>query len=426
MNSTTMNKNKFTALIACLPLALCAQTTLFLNGTLHLGNGEKIENGHLLVANNTIAWIGAAGAALPKADSTVDASKLHLYPGFIAPATPVGLVEIESVRATVDMEETGDFNPNARAAIAFNTDSRILPTLVANGIVIAQSTPTGGVFSGTSAVMRLQAWNWEDAAILLEDGIHLNWPGKMKYNAATGKLVENETYQKNVESITGFLEAALAYQQTPAPHRKEKNLKLAAFNGCFDGNKRLYVHTNGAGNMLEVARLTKKLGVKNLVFVGAAEAHLIAEFLASNNIPLILNRVHATPSKADDMVHTTYIQPKILQEAGVLFCISNRGDMAAMGNRNLPFMAGTAVGFGLSYEAAVAAISGNTAKILGIDAQYGTLETGKSATFLVATGDLLDARTHQIQTVWLDGKPLVQQNWQEDLYHKYLKRYESQ
>lgn len=407
-----------------LPIYSFAQSTLYKNALLHFGNGQKAARGHLMVSGNKIAWIGMADATLPTADSIVDATDLQLYPGFIAPGTPVGLVEIESVRATDDQSETGDLNPNVRAAIAFNTDSRILPTLLANGVMLAQSTPQGGLISGTSAVMRLHAWNWEDAAIAMEDGIHVRWPNKMRFNPTKGKLEESTQYAEKTHEIWDMLSAAKAYQTNTPEGAQTRNLKLEAFKGVFDGQKRLYVHTNSAAIMLEVGRKSKQLGVKNLVFVGAGEAHLIAEYLATNNIPLILNRVHSTPARADDMVHTPYAQPSILQEAGVLFCFTNMGDMAAMGNRNLPFMAGTAIGFGLTYEAGVAALTGNAAKILGISNQYGTLEVGKSATFIVASGDLLDARTHQIQTLWLDGTVLQLDNWQETLYQKYLKKYE--
>jgi imidazolonepropionase-like amidohydrolase len=418
-----MNKNKiFVALLLC-PFLGAAQSTLYQNALLHFGTGAKAARGHLLINEGKIAWMGNLAASLPEADSIVDGTGLQLYPGFIAPGTPVGLVEIESVRATDDQSETGDLNPNVRAAIAFNTDSRILPTLLANGILLAQVTPQGGLISGKSAVMRLHAWNWEDAAIQLEDGMHIRWPGQMRFNREKGKLEADPDYAVKTQKIWDVVAAGKAYQESPTSTQQAPNLKLAAFDGVFDGNKRFYVHTNSAAAMLEIARKANELGIKNLVFVGAAEAHLIAGFLHDNNIPLILDRVHSTPNRSDDMVHTPYALPKILQEAGVLFCFSNMGDMAVMGNRNLPFMAGTAVGFGLMYEAAVAGLSGNAAKILGIDAQYGTLEVGKSATLIVATGDLLDARTHQIQTLWLDGRPIVQDNWQEHLYHKYLEKY---
>ena len=84
--------------------------------------------------------------------------------------------------------------------------------------------------------------------------------------------------------------------------------------------------------------------------------------------------------------------------------------------RNLPFFAGSFVGNGLDYDAAIKALTINPAKILGIDKDYGSLEVGKSATFFVSKGDALDMKTNILYHAFIDGRELsyriIKQNYE--------------
>ncbi|MCC5915829.1 MAG: amidohydrolase family protein [Cryomorphaceae bacterium] len=418
-------KNKVLFFIAVGALISChafGQTVLYRQANLHLGNGAFIENGQMMTEGVDIVWIGKSTDTPPKsADKTIDLSGKHVYPGFIAPATATGLVEVESVRATRDFREVGSDNPNARAAVAFNTDSRIHPTLKYNGILIVQATPEGGRFSGLSSVMHLDGRNWEEATLRLDDGLHINWPGKMRYNRSKGKLVENENYDQQVSDLVQTFKDAHGYLQgKPATI----NLKLAAFDGVFSDTKKVFVHVNKAWEIMDAVNKLKEVGVKHPVVVGGMDAHSIVNFLLKHEIPVILGRPHELPLYSDDAIDQPYSTPAQLQEAGVLFCLSNIGRMPVMGNRNIPFMAGTAVAYGLEYEYAVASITGNAAKILGIDMRYGTLEAGKSATFIVSDGDALNMETQSIGMAFIDGQPVDMENWQEILYRKWSEKIE--
>lgn len=396
-----------------------AQASLLLtNAHLHLGNGKAISQGQILIKGADILWVGESDEECPHPYSELkDLEAKHVYPGFIAPATAAGLVEVEAVRATVDFREVGRDNPNARTAIAFNTDSRIHPTIRYNGVLLVQSTPEGGSFSGLSSVMRLDARNWEEAVVRMDDGMHINWPNPQRFDRSKGKLVVNEKYAEQVRHIVQTFTDAKAYLRS---NRKPINLKLEAFTGMFDGEKRAYIHANNAGAMLEAINEISALGVQHIVIVGGADAPIIAEFLREKNVGVILRRTHELPVRADDPVDLPFSTPKILHEAGVLFCLSNIGRMPVMGNRNLPFMAGTATTYGLPKEEAVAMITGNAAKIMGIDKRYGTLEAGKSATLIISTGDALDAPTQNIEYAWIDGVPVSMENWQEDLHNRWM------
>src|SRR5215469_15649345 len=145
--------------------------------TIHVGNGQVINSGYIIFDKGKITAIGEGSAPNTAGAEVIDATGKQVYPGFICPITTLGLVEIEEgAKGTVDDAETGDYNPNARSIVAYNTDSKVIPTVRSNGILLAQPTPSGGVISGESSVVQLDAWNWEDAAYKIDIGIHLTWP----------------------------------------------------------------------------------------------------------------------------------------------------------------------------------------------------------------------------------------------------------
>ncbi len=177
-------------MLFCAPLVAAAQNPvpappqkgaiLIVGAVAHLGNGQIIQNSAVAFEAGKLTLVADATTIRldrSKYAKIFDASGKHLYPGFIASDTRLGLVEIEAVRATVDFAETSNYNPNARSIVAYNTDSQVLPTVRSNGVLTAQVSPAGGVISGSSSIVQLDAWNWEDAAYRSDDGIHLNWPG---------------------------------------------------------------------------------------------------------------------------------------------------------------------------------------------------------------------------------------------------------
>ena len=114
-------------------------------GTIHIGNGQVIENGAVAFDNGKITYVGAAANAPAAGATIIDAKSKHVYPGLIAANTYLGLSEIEAVRATNDYNEVGDYNPGTRSLTAYNTDSKVIPTLRSNGILLAQVAPQGGI-----------------------------------------------------------------------------------------------------------------------------------------------------------------------------------------------------------------------------------------------------------------------------------------
>ncbi|PCI96712.1 MAG: amidohydrolase [Flavobacteriales bacterium] len=394
---------------------------MLLNGIAHLGNGKVIENSAIAFEDGKITLVANAAAIkidFNQFDTVINISKKHVYPGFISPNSTLGLTEIGAVQMTHDYAEYGVFKPHVRSIIAYNTESKITTTVRSNGVLMAQATPRNGIISGTSSIVQFDAWNWEDAVYKKDEGVHLNWVGM--YNRWKGE--KNKNYDKSIAKLNTFFADALAYSKDN--NYPEQNMRFEAMRGVFNGEKTLYIHANFVKEITEAINFSKKHKVTKMVIVGGYDAWMITDMLKENKIAVILKRVHSLPSRQEEDVYLPYKMPKILHDAGVLFCLENSGDMEAMGTRNLPFYAGTAAAYGMNKEDALSLITLNTAKILGIDKTCGSLEIGKDATLFISTGDALDMMGNDVKAAFIQGRMIDVDNHQKKLYRKYSQKYE--
>ncbi len=399
-----------------------------MNGTVHIGNGQVIQNGVIGIKNGKLVLVGDATTIKLEAgayDTTINCFGKQIYPGFIAPDCSLGLVETESVRAQTDVEDVGLLNPELRSLIAFNTDSKITPVARINGVLTGQIAPRGGLISGTSSVMSFEGWNWEDAQYKADDGVHLNWPEvlhRIRINEdELGGYTENKNYNRQVQVLTKFFADAQAYCQDTK--HDETNVKFEAMRGIFNGSETLFIHADFVKEILAAITTIKGFTIPKIVLVGGRDSWMITDFLKKNNIAVIVRRLHSQPGTPEGDVDETYKLPAELQKAGILFCLGTAGDMEQNATRNLPFLAGTAAAYGLSPEEAVESITLNAAKVLGIDAQTGSLEPGKDATLIISSGDALDMRTNNIIWACIKGKAIQLTSVQTALYNKYKDKY---
>lgn len=399
---------------------------LLLGATAHLGTGEVIDNAAIGFDNGKLTLV--ADASTIRIDRSaysqvVNLQGRHIYPGFILPDTDLGLVEVGSISDTEDASEQGGFNPSVRAIVAYNTDSEIITTMRFNGILMAQTTPRGGTVAGNSSVVQLDAWNWEDAAYKTDDGIHLYWPTKMfgpRWWMGETNPRKNPRYDEIMQELQHAFNDAASYSNLQA--RAEANLNLEAMLGLFNGDKTLFIHTDKAKAMVEAVKLSKKHGVQKVVIIGGAESMLVADFLKEHKVPVVLTNIHSMPEQDHEDTVYPFKLPAMMHEAGLDFSIGCSADMTARA-RNLPFLVGTAIAYGLPYEEGVKAVTANTARILGIEDRCGTLETGKDATLFVSVGDAFDMRTNQLEHAFIQGRAIQLDGRQQFLYEKYSKKY---
>jgi imidazolonepropionase-like amidohydrolase len=405
-------------------------TIVITNATVHKGNGEVIENASIVITDGKIAAVGK-DITVPAGATTVDAKGKQVYPGLILPVTDLGLVEMPSVRATTDVQEIGDMNPNIRSIVAYNTDSKVINTLRSNGILLAGITPQGGTISGSSSVVQLDAWNWEDAAYKTDEGIHFNMPSLMPRarfggfggggGRGGGPQAETDPVKEGldkVEKVKSFFRDAQAYAAVPS--HDETNLKLAAVKGLFDKTQKLYVHANTVKQMLIALDFVKEFNF-NVVIVGGSDSWQIADLLKQHNISVILGQPHSLPTLEDDDIDQPFKTAAMLQKAGVLYSITD--DDGQTRGRNLAFNAGELANYGLTKEEALQAITLNAAKILGVSDRTGSIEVGKDANIVISEGDILDMKTSIITDVFIQGRKVDLNDKHKQLNERYNQKY---
>ena len=430
-----MKKSLYTFLLFCLGLMVQAQQTpaanqaatiLIQGATLHIGDGNIIENAMIGIANGKIIEIGETGSQQNSYKTTINADGQHVYPGFIAANSTVGMVEIDAIRPTNDLNEIGTFLPNIRTIIAYNAESKVVESLRPNGILTAQIVPTRGRIAGSSTIVQLDAWNWEDAGIKVDEGMHIYWPRTYRRgNRAKGEdpLVYD---QKNYTKRTAELDQYLAEAKTYDPNATKEHLPHAALKGTFNGSQKVYLHAKERRQILDGISLLKRHGIDNIVLVGGDDAYLITSFLKENDIPVIVSRPHRLPSTEDEDVKLPFKMAKILLDAGLTITIDVSGRMERMNTRNLPFYAGSFAAYGVDKEKAVEMITLSAAKILGVDEQLGSLTVGKDATLFIAKGDALDMRTNQLSHAFIQGRALSLETHQTKLWKRYMEKFSRQ
>jgi len=402
------------------------KSVLILNGIAHIGDGTVIHNSAIAFSEGKITLVADARLIRldPAAfDTTIFAEGKHIYPGFIASNSTLGLHEIDAVRAQNDLSEVGTFKPGIRTAIAYNADSEITPTVRNNGVLLGQIVPRGGTISGTSSVMHFDAWNWEDALIREDDGVHLNWPEVVHKHREKGKVnIERvKTYEQQRREIATFFREAKAY--AGGGRGAVVEMRYEALRGIFDGTRTLYVHADHIQAIQEAIVFKRELSIPRMVIVGGYDAIYAADLLVAEDVPVMLRRIHSLPQYDEDEVDRPYRLPGLLFKAGVRFCLQNEGSMERMGLRNLPFHAGTAVAYGLPYEEAIRALTLSPAEILGINHRVGTLAVGKDATLFISSGDALDMRTNALEVAFIEGRKIDLRSKQTELYEKYKRKY---
>ena len=404
------------------------QTTTFSieGATAHIGNGEIIENSLLTFSDGKITFVGSATLKTARLGTVISAKGKHVYPGFIASNTTLGLVEIDAVRATDDKDEIGLMNPHIRSLIAYNAESKVVESMRPNGVLIAQITPRGGALSGTSSVVQLDAWNWEDASIKTDGGIHMNWPSSFTagkwWLGEDPALKPNPKYIENISQIKDYFMNAKNYL---AGNKVKTHLPYQATAGLFDGSKRFFLHVSGQKEITDAITISKKLGINNLTIVNGGHAEKVADLLVKNNVSVILERPHRNPKSEDDSYDATYTIAKTLIDKGVLVSIGMEGQMERMNTRNLPFYAGTFAAFGLDKEVALQLITLNAAKILGIGSFAGSLEVGKDATLFISEGDALEMRSNILTDAFIQGRKISLETHQTELWKRYAEKYKT-
>lgn len=441
-----MRSRKITAFVACLvwaslsvsvPSARASDSipggpqtrpVAIVNARVFTVSGPVIEQGTVVFDKGRITAVGP-GLAPPAGAEVIDAKGQHLYPGLISSASDLGLAEIGSVRATNDTRETGTFNPNVRAERAVNPDSELIPVARANGVLVSVTSPEGGLVSGTSAVLRLDGWTYEQMLVRDLAGMHLSWPQitrpePRRRGGGGGQTAapEPETDRDPLRAVREFIESARAYQTYRAGGGPTADTKWEAVLPLLDGRVPLVVEAESADQIATAVAFAKREKLR-LIISGGYDAPLVAPLLKENDVPVVVVGVQRLPRRRGDAFDAAFTVPARLRDAGVRFAIAP--DRAASFARNLPYHAATAAAHGLTPAEALRAMTLSPAEIFGVADTLGSLDPGKEATIFLASGDILETPT-RVTAAWTQGRRVDLTSHHTRLRDKYETKYEQQ
>ncbi|RMG68085.1 MAG: hypothetical protein D6715_03230 [Calditrichaeota bacterium] len=399
-------------------------------GTIVTVSGDTIQHGTILFDQGKIVALGTS-VALPDRTEQIDVTGKWIYPGFIAANTVLGLTEINAVRATRDYAEVGDIKPNVRAEVGLNPDSELLPVTRANGITLALTAPRGGLISGTSAVIMLDGWTWEQMTLKAPVGLHVFWPYMGVRTAPWIRKSKKEQLKERDQRIArirqAFADARAYWKAKTAEARKgvpyhDTDLRWEAMRPVLEGEIPVFVHADEI-RQIEAALDWARAEKVRMVLVGGYDAWRVADRLKEQHVPVIIGGVHRRVMRRWEPYDTPFTLASKLYQAGVQFCIASGGSpFGAAHERNLPYQAATAAAYGLPKAEALKAITLYPAQILGIDQRVGSLEPGKDATLIVTSGDPLEIST-QVEMEFIQGRKVDLSSRHTELYHKYLEKY---
>lgn len=391
--------------------------------TVHTVTNGVQENTDVLFEQGKITAIGQ-GLNAPANAQVLELQGKHLYPGLIAVANQLGLIEIEAVRSTNDTTEVTQTNPDLRAKVAFNADSEVIPTIRSNGFSYSLIYPDGEMLMGQSALVQLDAWNYLDATISDKTGLHVKWPNagsqSSRWNPRPPEEVRKTNQQRLEQLHQHFKNAKAYYDAEQAGLNRGVDSRWQAMIPVFKGELPLFVHADDERQIRQAIALAKEYNLK-LNIVGGRDSWRMAEELATAQVDVVFTAPYGLPTRVDEAYNQAFRTPAVLAEAGVNFALSLDG---YWDTRNVVYAAGQATAFGLAPEQALRSVTINAAKIAGVADKIGSIEVGKAASLVVSDGDIFDYLTHSVRYMWIDGRAVDLNNRNKQLHDKYEQRYQ--
>ncbi len=405
------------------PGAPQSRPVALIHAVVHPVTSEAIVDATIVFDQGRIVAVGK-DVTIPAGAEVIDLGGKHVYPGLFGGPSDIGLTEINSVRATRDESETGQFNPNARAEVAVNPDSEHIPVTRSNGVLFSLTAPQGGLIAGTAAVLQLDGWTFEDMTLHAPAALVIQWPRRR----AVGRFGRDTTssaddVRDGVDGIEDYFKQARAYhtlrQANPAAPR---DARLEAMIPVLEGKVPILVAADDLGQIQAAVAFAAAHRVK-LIIYGGYDAPRCAALLKQHDVPVIVSAVYRVPQRRHEAVDDPYTLPARLHAAGIRFTIAGTGRFGASMLRNLGFHAGTAAAHGLDKLEALRAVTLYPAQVFGVGDRIGSLEVGKDASLIVTDGDPLEVTT-QVLAAYVQGREVELNDRHKRLWRKYERKYE--
>ncbi|HEX6159483.1 MAG TPA: amidohydrolase family protein [Thermoanaerobaculia bacterium] len=399
-------------------------TVAIRNATIVPVSRAPIANGTIVFANGVITAVGTS-VDVPADATVIDGTGLFVYPGLIDSGTNVGLTEVDSVAGTVDTSELGDLNPNARAAVAINPHSEVIPVTRVNGVTNVVVVPEGGIISGQSALIQLAGWTPQEMTVRAPLAMHIRFP-RLRTSPLTEVPQEEEqekelhkSHTRQLDKLRDTFRDAQAYGKARGANvrRVEADVILEALVPVVEGRVPVVMHAQLARDIQAAMAFAEEFKLK-MILSGAQDVVRVIPELKRRNIPVILGPILSLPQREDDPYDLLFTNARALHDAGIPFAIQTAD---AHNVRNLPYNAGACAAFGLPKEIALRSITLSPAEIFGVADRMGSLDVGKMANVFITDGDPLEMRTN-VRRVFIAGEEIPMDSRHTLLYEKFRKR----
>lgn len=402
-------------------------TIALVGGTIHPVTGPVVEKGTIVFDKGKIIHLGT-NPAIPPGSEVIDATGNHIYPGLISADTYIGLVEIGAVRASRDVSETGRINPNVRAEVAVNPESELIPVVRANGITMAVSAPSGGLIGGTSAMLLMDGWTWEEMTFKAPAALNVFWPTMtMTVEEQAKKSHEQQRKERDaaLKELRNAFRDARSYMVAKHAERDKGlpyhnvDLRWEAMIPVLEQKLPVVVWADEIQQIQAAVAWAEQENL-HIIIGGGHDAWRVADLLKKNEIPVLAGGILRLPDRRFEEYDEPFVLPAKLHHAGLLFAIITQGEAAH--ERNLPYEAAQAAAYGLPREEALKAITLYPAQIFGVADRVGSLEIGKDATLIVTTGDPLEIMSTVLME-FIQGRKIDLTSRHTMLYEKYKEKY---
>jgi imidazolonepropionase-like amidohydrolase len=420
--------------IFCLAAEAQDKPVVLKGGKLLTVSHGVIENGVLVMQGGKITSVSAAGPArVPRDARVIDVTGMTVYPGLIDSETHLGLTEISAEDMTNDLiENSEEIMPHMHVYDAFHAESELIPVARFNGITNAIVSPdSGDTLPGQDAFIQLDGRSSREMLLIRDIALPLNFTGEQRRNETWEKRKFPSTRMGLAAQLRQAFLDAQDYKQKWADYEKKKSentgadkdkkaptppkrdLKLEALAPYLEGKKPIVLAAEEGSDLETAVALAKEFNLK-FVLNHISHSQKVLDYVASLKVPVIVGPIYEDP-KPEERYDAVYRLPALLHQRGVKVVFASYD---AHNVRNLPYAAGYSTAFGLPYDEALKAITLNAAEVWGVADHLGSLDTGKTANVVVASGDPLDVKT-DVKQVFIAGQEVSMTNRQTMLRDRY-------
>jgi imidazolonepropionase-like amidohydrolase len=381
------------------------------------GPEGTVENATILVEDGRIKAIGA-GLAAPAGANIIDAKGKPVTPGFMNSYTSLTLGEISySAGPTDEMAKGGATGPAFDVRYGINPASVLIPVNRARGLTHAMVAPqaVGSVFAGTGAIIDLG----QGPDITLKTGVAVFVQLDEDGNAMAGgaRSASWLSFREALEDARNFDSHRKAYDEGRTRNYSLSRANLEALVPVVKGLIPVVVTVSRASDIHQAIMMAREFGLK-LVIARGEQAWMVADELAAAKVPVIIAPTADLPEHFEDLGATLKNAAR-LQAAGVQVALTSAEESGAHDAYAVSQAAGIAVAHGLPWAEALKALTITPARIWGIDRDYGSLEVGKKADFVIWSGDPFEL-TSFVDAELIEGRIMPLETRRTKLRDRYL------